>query len=84
VVHDITGRYLYKRCARDQHIIFGWLQVGDIWKPQIEPKDIPSWAEYHPHCEKELNPPEPSSLSDLKQQGMKTKEAIKSIYNNKI
>ncbi|MCX6179191.1 MAG: hypothetical protein NT163_07500 [Chlorobiales bacterium] len=59
VENDVNGKYSYKSDAKDQHIIFGWLQVGKIWQPQIKPTPIPLWAEYHPHCEKGLNPPEP-------------------------
>jgi hypothetical protein len=36
------------RDAADQHVIFGWLQVGSIFP--VSSEDRPKWTEYHPHC----------------------------------
>ena len=42
----INGRLVYKKHAPDLHIIYGYLQVGEI----IEKKsDIPNWLKTHPH-----------------------------------
>lgn len=34
--------------APDLHVIFGWLQVGDIW-PKHNGEPIPKWLRDHPH-----------------------------------
>lgn len=39
----VPGRY------QDLHVIFGWLEVGDIVRPGIG-QAVPPWLEAHPHC----------------------------------
>lgn len=34
--------------APRKHVIWGWLTVGEMWKPQSE-TDVPKWAQYHAH-----------------------------------
>jgi hypothetical protein len=44
------GRLMYRRKAPDMHLIFGWLEVGDMWHvPNCLPPSLPQWALYHPH-----------------------------------
>lgn len=45
----INGRLQYDRHAADQHVIFGWLQIGTILNPTKEIRTIPDWAAQHPH-----------------------------------
>lgn len=49
--HYINGRLKFKKDSRDLHVIFGWLQIGEILKPTKNKKNIPVWAKYHPHVE---------------------------------
>lgn len=44
-----TGHYRFLRNAPDIHVIYGWLQVGEIVKLNREPSRAPEWAKYHPH-----------------------------------
>jgi len=49
-VQQRNGLFLYQPGARDIHMLFGWLEVGEIWS-MSEDKDlqIPDWAKDHPH-----------------------------------
>lgn len=42
------GRLTFIRTNKPRHIIFGYLQIGEIVKVDIE-KNTPTWMEYHPH-----------------------------------
>ena len=43
----VNGRLVYKKNAPDLHIIYGYIQVGEI----IEKKsDVPQWLMTHPHA----------------------------------
>lgn len=42
-----NGKLRYKSGAPDLHIIYGYMQVGQIVKHK---EDIPEWLEYHPHA----------------------------------
>jgi len=45
------GRLIYKKNARDLHIIYGFLQIGNIYR-----NNFPDWAKYHPHTKfKDVN-----------------------------
>ncbi len=44
-----TG-YQFVRGAPDQHLIYGWLQVGEILQGSALPAAAPRWAKHHPHC----------------------------------
>ena len=50
---QINGRYKYKQSAKDLNVIFGYLQIGQIIKTSEHPEEIPEWATYHPHMNKE-------------------------------
>ena len=47
---EVDGRYRYLTGAPDQHVIFGWLQIGRR-VPVADRAVIPPWARYHPHCQ---------------------------------
>jgi len=40
----INGNLKYKNNAKDLHIIYGYLQIGNIYRD-----NFPDWAKYHPH-----------------------------------
>lgn len=42
--------YRFVRNAPDQHVLYGWLQVGEILQGEQLPKEAPPWAAMHPHC----------------------------------
>jgi hypothetical protein len=45
---EATARGLrYRRGAPDQHVLFGWLQVGAVLDPRRDA--VPVWARSHPH-----------------------------------
>ncbi len=48
-VEKISGRWCFVKGAPRQHILWGWLQIGEIHKVDEIPKDELSWARYHPH-----------------------------------
>jgi len=40
------GKLIYKRGAKELHVIYGYMQIGEI----IDPKsDVPEWLKDHPH-----------------------------------
>ena len=41
------GKYGYMRSAPHLHVLFGWMQVEQVWN--CEGDEIPSWAQQHPH-----------------------------------
>ena len=45
------GRYRYRLNAPDLHCIFGWLQVGAIYRPGTADAPAPQWTSDHPHVE---------------------------------
>lgn len=46
----LEGKLRYAAGAPDLHVIFGWLQIGEIWD-LTHNAQIPLWAQYHPHCQ---------------------------------
>ncbi|WP_089751621.1 hypothetical protein [Halobacillus alkaliphilus] len=53
-VEKVNGKYRYVPDAPDLHVIFGYLEVDEVW--DVNADQVPSWAEYHPHIkEKEDN-----------------------------
>lgn len=44
-----AGKYCFARGALDLHVIFGWLQVGEILSLNEDGLTVPEWAKYHPH-----------------------------------
>ncbi|MFC2036317.1 hypothetical protein ACFLUJ_09435 [Chloroflexota bacterium] len=44
-----NGKLSFDRSSRDKHVIFGYLQIGEMIKVKPETK-IPKWMDYHPHA----------------------------------
>ncbi len=44
---DTAGKYGFVQNAPDLHVLFGWLQVDQVW--DCTKDRIPSWAAGHPH-----------------------------------
>ncbi len=38
------------------HVIFGWLQVGEVLNLGSRPRGLPDWARYHPHNVEDVYP----------------------------
>ncbi|MEO6457573.1 MAG: hypothetical protein ABIO92_04780, partial [Chloroflexia bacterium] len=51
-VEYVSGKYKYKKDARDLHVIFGWLQVEQRLSV-YDRAAIPPWASEHQHCLRE-------------------------------
>ena len=49
-VEQRGGSSRYVKDAPDQHVIFGWLQIGQHI-PVAQRAAIPTWAWYHPHAQ---------------------------------
>ncbi len=45
--NDNNGNLKYVPRAKDLHVIFGWLQIGKIFK--VGEKELDDWLKYHPH-----------------------------------
>ncbi|WP_317929441.1 hypothetical protein [Halioxenophilus sp. WMMB6] len=50
-VKKSAGRYQWDTASPAHHRLWGWLQVGEILKPEASPCAIPAWLRYHPHCQ---------------------------------
>ena len=48
-IEKASGRWCFVKDAPRQHIIWGWLQIGEIHKVDEIPKEALPWARYHPH-----------------------------------
>lgn len=48
-VEKTSGGWCFVKDAPQQHILWGWLQIGEIHKVDEIPKDELPWAQYHPH-----------------------------------
>lgn len=48
-VEKVSGRWCFVKDAPKQHILWGWLQIGEIHKVDEIPKEALPWARYHPH-----------------------------------
>jgi hypothetical protein len=48
-VEKWNGRFRFEAGAPDLHMLFGWLEVGDIWRRWQDHCQIPEWASEHPH-----------------------------------
>ena len=48
-VEKISGRWRFVKDAPELHILWGWLQIGEIHKVDELAKDELPWAHYHPH-----------------------------------
>ena len=48
-VEKTSGRWGFVKNAPKQHILWGWLQIGEVHKVDGLAKDEFLWARYHPH-----------------------------------
>ncbi len=48
-VEKVSGRWCFVKHAPRQHILWGWLQIGEIYKVDELAKDELPWSCYHPH-----------------------------------
>ena len=48
-VEKISGKWCFVKDAPRQHILWGWLQIGEICKVDELAQDELPWARYHPH-----------------------------------
>ena len=48
-VEKTPGRWCFVKDAPKQHILWGWLQIGENRKVDALAKDELPWAHYHPH-----------------------------------
>lgn len=44
-----NGSFIWKNDALCKHVIWGWLQVGQIIPVEADLSKLPSWVSYHPH-----------------------------------
>lgn len=49
-VRRVGRGYRFVSNAPDQHVLYGWLQVGAILRGNQFPEHAPAWAAHHPHC----------------------------------
>lgn len=47
-VQEANGRFRFDPERQDIHLIFGWLQIGEVWC-EFSETSLPKWARYHPH-----------------------------------
>jgi Nucleotide modification associated domain 3 len=52
-VKDVKGHLRFDPGAQDAHVIFGWLQVGEIWC-QFHSAYVPKWGRNHPHLRDDI------------------------------
>ena len=48
-IEKVSGRWHFVKDAPRQHILWGWLQIGEIHKVDNLAKDELPWTCYHPH-----------------------------------
>ncbi len=48
-VEKTSGRWCFVKGTQPKHILWGWLQIGEIRKVDEIPKEALPWARYHPH-----------------------------------
>lgn len=44
-----NGQFTFDPDRPDAHVIFGWLQIGEIWCKFNRQAVLQKWAKYHPH-----------------------------------
>jgi len=55
-VTTINNRYYYDSKSLPKHVIWGWLQIGDIIKIDTCDRKKLKWALYHPHFHRNQDP----------------------------
>lgn len=48
-VEERRGELRWVPGSPDLHVIFGWMQIGEIINIGERPRDLPDWARYHAH-----------------------------------
>jgi len=51
-----NGHLRYAQRAPVEHVIFGWLRVGDVYRLPSERAQVPTWGGYHPHLNFQIEP----------------------------
>jgi hypothetical protein len=54
-VEEVNGRYRYKADSPDRHVIYGWLQVGEMWPVaslSVGDKAVPEWVRQQVHFQR--------------------------------
>ena len=49
VARDPNGQLRYVKGAPTQHVVFGWLRIGNLYHLPEQADQVPSWAGYHAH-----------------------------------
>lgn len=49
-IQFVDKKIVFDRNDREKHIIFGYLQIGEILRCDLE-ADVKKWMDYHPHCD---------------------------------
>lgn len=52
-VREVNGHFRFDAKKLDGHVVFGWLQVGEIWC-QFDSTYPPKWARPHPHLRDDI------------------------------
>ncbi len=55
-VEKNNGKWRFVKSSRQEHVLWGWLQVGAVYKVQQLSQGELDWAEYHPHFRGERGP----------------------------
>jgi len=50
------GRLSYVKGSPNIHVLFGWLQVGEVLKVNADGSNVPSWGRRHPHATSAIHP----------------------------
>jgi hypothetical protein len=51
-----AGRAVWDRASPRQHILWGWMQIGDVLAVDRCDRSKYEWAEYHPHFHRAVEP----------------------------
>lgn len=50
-VEESGGKWRFDKNARREHVLWGWLQIGAVYKIEQLREGELDWAEYHPHLQ---------------------------------
>lgn len=54
-VQEVEGHCGFDPSKPGAHLIFGWLQIGEVWCYFKWDEVLPKWARYHPHVRGEVD-----------------------------
>lgn len=66
-VHYQDGRYQYRRGAPHLHVLFGWMEIGEVLS-RLDASLLP-WARNHPHVHHDFGPTDAIYVSATKSRG---------------